>query len=89
MASKEPMEPERHDDREPSEDDSGFRKTVVSAVIQAVVREALDAILRMAGRGGPLWGPPSYRQGPRCGLRPRRGFLLVYPSSTVELALTL
>jgi hypothetical protein len=44
----------KHRDHEPSEDDSGFRKTVLSAIVQAIVREALDAMLRMAGRGGPL-----------------------------------
>ena len=54
MTGPEPEKVERCKDHEPSENDSGYRKTVVSAVIQAIVREVLDAILRMGGKGGPL-----------------------------------
>jgi hypothetical protein len=41
---------------EPPPDDggSGLRRVVLSAAVQAVIRELLDALIRVVGRSGPL-----------------------------------
>jgi|HubBroStandDraft_1064217.scaffolds.fasta_scaffold4952294_1 hypothetical protein len=35
-------------------DNADWKRTVISAVIQGVVREVIDAVLRIVGRGGPF-----------------------------------
>jgi len=49
-------EAEKHTDHGggPEDEGSGLRRTVVSALIQAAAREALDLIIRVIGRGGPF-----------------------------------
>ena len=49
-------ESEKHNDHStaPEDEGSGLRRTVLSALIQAAVREAIDLIIRTFGRGGPF-----------------------------------
>ncbi len=46
----------RRSDQEvrPDEDKKALARVVISAIVQGFLREVLDAIIRMIGRGGPF-----------------------------------
>ncbi len=50
------MPPRRRSDQgvRPDEERSGLFRVIISAIAQGFLREVLDAVIRVIGRGGPF-----------------------------------